>query len=197
MRRSYHSNLAFLDLLFNALLCFAALFMIAIVLINPKNKIESIIVKAEFLITVSWPADVQYDVDTYVEDPLGNLIFFMRKEDGLMHLDRDDVGKENDTMLTENGEVSYDDNREIVTIRGSVPGEYVINIHLYRVIDDVPVPVTVQVDKINPFRTIFLDTITLEYVGEERTACRFLVDSNAKVISVNNLQKSLVVQDNF
>ena len=38
MKRNYHTNLAFLDLLFNTLLCFAALFSLAFILINPSKK---------------------------------------------------------------------------------------------------------------------------------------------------------------
>ena len=91
MKRNYHTNLAFLDLLFNTLLCFAALFSLAFILINPSKKNKNVDAKAEFIITVIWPSEMDDDVDTYVEDPEGNLIAFNRREQGLMHLDRDDT----------------------------------------------------------------------------------------------------------
>ena len=50
----------------------------------------------EFLITVFWPDNLEDDVDIYVEDPAGNLVWFKSREPGLMHLDRDDLGKRND-----------------------------------------------------------------------------------------------------
>ena len=71
MKRNYHTNMAFLDLLFNTLLCFAALFSLAFVMINPSKKNKTVDAKAEFLITVPWPSDIDDDVDTYVEDPNG------------------------------------------------------------------------------------------------------------------------------
>jgi len=197
MKRSYHSNLAFLDLLFNALLCFAALFVIALLLINPKEKREGVIVKAEFLITVTWPHNIHNDVDTYVEDPVGNLVFFKSQEEGLMHLDRDDIGIQNDKIATAFGDVYYRDNREIVTIRGSVSGEYIVNVHLYSKNEDVSVPVTVQVDKINPFSTVFLDTVVLTVVGDEKTACRFMVSNEGNVLQINRLQKSLTTNEHY
>ena len=131
MKRNYHTNLSFLDLLFNTLLCIAALFALSFVLINPSKKKNNVRMKAEFMITTTWPRDLDDDVDMYVEDPQGNLVAFMRREEGLMHLDRDDLGNRNDTIQTPFGEITYPENRESVTIRGSLPGEYVINVHMY------------------------------------------------------------------
>ena len=192
MRRSYHSNLAFLDLLFNSLLCFAALFVISFLLINPKQKSKTVEVKAEFLIVVEWPETLNDDVDVYVEDPAGNLVFFMRREEGLMHLDRDDLGESNDTLETPSGIVRYGENREIVTIRGTVPGEYVVNVHMYNRKTEQTVPVTVEITKINPFATVLLDTVELEWEGHEKTVCRFKVDSDGAVENLYYLPKSLV-----
>ena len=145
MKRNYHSNTAFLDFLFNTLLCFAALFALSFVLINPSKKDNTLKVKAEFIIVVTWPTHMGDDVDTYVEDPDGNLVAFMRREEGLMHLDRDDLGNRNDTIQTPFGEITYPENREIVTIRGSLPGEYVINVHMYHKETTEPTtPITVR-----------------------------------------------------
>ena len=86
MKRNYHTNLAFLDLLFNTLLAFAAFFVLALVLINPTKQENNTETKAEFMIVVEWSNELDDDVDTYVEDPSGNLVAFMRREEGLMHL---------------------------------------------------------------------------------------------------------------
>ena len=51
MKRNYHSNLAFLDLLFNTLLCFVALFAIALLIVSPTDDDKKVDVKAEFIIT--------------------------------------------------------------------------------------------------------------------------------------------------
>lgn len=192
MQRRYHTNLPFLDLLFNVLIGFVFLFIVSFLLINPIAKRADIEVKAEFLITVMWPDDLEDDVDTYVEDPVGNLVWFRSREPGLMHLDRDDLGKRNDEVTTAAGTILFPENREIVTLRGVIPGEYIINIHMYFKVGQEPVPVTIQIDKINPYSVVLRETIELKNKGDEVTVARFSVKSNGDVINVNKLPKKLV-----
>ncbi len=195
MKRNYHTNLSFLDLLFNTLLCFAALFALSFVLINPSKKKNNVRMKAEFMITTTWPRDLDDDVDMYVEDPQGNLVAFMRREEGLMHLDRDDLGHRNDSINTEWGVIEFKDNREIVTIRGTVPGEYVVNVHMYMKRSAVvEVPVTIQLDKINPYSTVTIKEVILRISGDEGTAFRFTLNKDGDVIDINQLKKSLISQ---
>ena len=191
MKRNYHTNLAFLDLLFNTLLCFAALFSLAFILINPSQKNKTVDAKAEFIITVIWPSEMDDDVDTYVEDPEGNLIAFNRREQGLMHLDRDDTGISFDTIATDFGLIEYKENREMVTIRGYVPGEYVVNVHMYTKREDKETPVTIILEKINPYKVITGRNVVLKIKGDEKTAFRFTVDDEGKVIQTNQLEKGL------
>ena len=195
MKRNYHTNLSFLDLLFNTLRCFAALFALSFVLINPSKKKNNVRMKAEFMITTTWPRDLDDDVDMYVEDPQGNLVAFMRREEGLMHLDRDDLGHRNDSIDTEWGVIEFKDNREIVTIRGTVPGEYVVNVHMYMKRSAVvEVPVTIQLDKINPYSTVTIKEVILRISGDEGTAFRFTLNKDGDVIDINQLKKSLISQ---
>ena len=191
MKRNYHTNLAFLDLLFNTLLCFAALFSLAFILINPSKKNKTVDAKAEFIITVIWPSDMDDDVDTYVEDPEGNLIAFNRREQGLMHLDRDDTGLSFDTISTSFGLVEYKENREMVTIRGYIPGEYVVNVHMYTKRENAETPVTIILEKINPYKVVTGRNVVLKVKGDEKTAFRFTVDDEGKVIQTNQLEKGL------
>ena len=193
MKRNYHTNLAFLDLLFNTLLCFAALFALAFILINPDKENNNVESKAEFLVTVTWPEGMDNDVDMYVEDPVGHLAAFMRREDGLMHLDRDDLGQRNDTVNTPFGPVKVKGNKEIVTLRGIVPGEYVVNIHMYAEREKATqTSVTIQLEKLNPYRVITVKELILINTGDEKTAFRFTLDKTGKVIDVNQLSKSLL-----
>ena len=192
MKRNYHTNLAFLDVLFNTLLCFAALFALSFILINPSRAEKNVEMKAEFVIVVTWPQELDDDVDVYLEDPVGHLVAFMRREDGLMHLDRDDLGSRNDFINTPAGRVEYPQNREIVTIRGIVPGEYVLNVHMYsKKSMGASTPVTVLVDKINPYGTVVVKTVELGNAGDEKTICRFVVDKEGKVTDVTYLFKKL------
>ena len=193
MKRNSHTNFAFLDLLFNTLLCFAALFVLAFVLINPSQEQNNVESKAEFLITITWPEGMDNDVDVYVEDPVGHLVAFMRREDGLMHLDRDDLGQRNDVIQTPFGSVESNENKEIVTLRGIVPGEYVVNVHMYMERANAEAtPVTIQLEKLNPYRMITIKERTLTITGDEKTAFRFTLDRAGEVISVNELPKTLL-----
>ena len=192
MQRRYHTNLPFIDLLFNVLIGFVFLFIVSFLLINPIAKRADIEVKAEFLITVFWPDNLEDDVDIYVEDPAGNLVWFKSREPGLMHLDRDDLGKRNDEVVTAAGTILFPENREIVTLRGIVPGEYVVNVHCYFKVAVDPVPVTVQIDKINPYSVVLRETVDLANKGEEITVTRFSVNSKGEVTNINKLPKKLV-----
>ena len=195
MKRNYHTSLSFLDLLFNTVLCFAALFALSFILSNPSKQDKTVEVKAEFIITVTWPNDLNNDVDTYVEDPQGRLVAFMRREEGLMHLDRDDVGKFNDILSTPFGDVEYNENREVVTLRGTIEGEYVVNVHMYmQRSEQGATPVRIQLDKINPFQIVTVKDVVLDITGSEKTAFRFTVDKEGEVSDVNELPKTLTTE---
>ncbi|MGH6919114.1 MAG: hypothetical protein ACREJ0_15585, partial [Geminicoccaceae bacterium] len=149
-RQSNPFGVAFTDLLFNALLGFVVMFVLAFLLINPVARTGAVDVKAEFLIALAWPDGRREDVDLYVEDPSGNLVWFRAREAGLMHLDRDDLGRSNDVIEVGGRTIVSPLNQEVVAIRGIQPGEYVVNLHLYRADGGQPVPVTVRVEKLNP-----------------------------------------------
>jgi hypothetical protein len=192
MKRNYHTDLAFLDLLFNTLLCFAALFALSFILVNPSKQNKNVEAKADFIITVTWPADMDDDVDTYVEDPAGNLVAFMRREQGLMHLDRDDVGFRSDRIETAAGIVEFKENRELVTLRGTLAGEYVVNVHMYtKRSGEGPTPVAIRLEKLTPFKIAAVRELTLMANSDEKTAFRFVLNDKGEVVDVNHLEKSL------
>ena len=200
--RTYGSQIAFIDLLFNTLVGFVFLFVLAFILINPVAKKSNVEVIAEFIITTSWPDGSADDIDTWVKDPAGNVVGFKQKDRGLMNLDRDDLGRSNDTIKTLNGDEIYiRQNIEHVTIRGIIPGEYIVNVHLYRraARTDVSksdyfelIPVRVNVEKLNPYGIVYIKDIMLTYKGEEKTALRFTVDEEGKVTEINELPHQIV-----
>ena len=192
MKRNYHTDLAFLDLLFNTLLCFAALFALSFILVNPSKQNKNVEAKADFIITVTWPADMDDDVDTYVEDPAGNLVAFMRREQGLMHLDRDDVGFRSDRIDTAAGIVEFKENSELVPLRGTLAGEYVVNVHMYtKRSGEGPTPVAIRLEKLTPFKIAAVRELTLMANSDEKTAFRFVLNDKGEVVDVNHLEKSL------
>ena len=193
MPRRRTAELGFTDLLFNALLGFVVMFVIAFLMINPIAKTGDVDNKAEFLITLTWPDGRREDVDLYVADPDGRLVWFRSREAGLMHLDRDDLGLGNDVIEVSGKKVVNPVNQEIVSIRGIAAGEYVVNLHLYRDDRGKPVPVKVKVEKLNPrVELVFYGDVTLHERGDEQTAVRFSVASDGRVKDVNRLAKALV-----
>ncbi len=157
---------------------------------------------AEFIITVSWPDQSADDVDTWVKDPAGNIVGFKMKDRGLMNLDRDDLGRSNDTITTTNGKKLYvRQNIEHITIRGIIPGEYVVNVHLYRrvprneVLDEnyfEVIPVRVNVEKLNPYGVVYIKDVTLAIKGEEKTVLRFTVNEDGDVTDINELPFKII-----
>ena len=136
----------FSALLFNSLKAITFMFFIAFALINKPADQGNVVVKAEMLITVTWPDNNPDDVDTYVEDPAGNIVWYNQKEAGLMNLDRDDRGNFKDTILVNGKEIQNPLNQEIVSLRGLEDGEYVVNIQHY-IANSGPLPVQVKVDQ--------------------------------------------------
>jgi len=193
--KSYNSNTSFLDILFNTLVGFVLLFIIAFLLISPVKKKKEIEQKAEYVITVTWPGKLSDDVDSWLEDPTGKVMYFRKREVGLMHLDRDDLGTLNDSQFVPGiGFVNYPFNREITTIRGIMPGEYVFNVHLYRKTSiDGSIPVTVILEKLNPHvKLLYSKTVKLGAFWQEETIIRFVLDVDGEVTESYFIHKPLV-----
>lgn len=184
----------FTDLLFCLLVGFVGLFAIAFLNMQPQLKKAEIHSQAEFIVTVTWPLDNKDDVDTWMEDPLGNLVFFRNKERGLMHLDRDDLGNVNDVVYLQDGtQIKYPYNQELLTIRGFVPGEWILNVHMYSKREEVPTEVTVSIDKLNPTVKRFISKkITLSEKWEEATVTRFTMTASGDVINIDDMPKKLI-----
>jgi hypothetical protein len=184
--KNYGSQISFLDLLFNALLAFVGFFMLTIMQIADDKKSTVEVQKMEYMITLTWPTTSTDDIDLWVVDPLGTIVYFNNKQDGLMHLDRDDFGNKSDEIILPDGKkFVYPENREIVSIRGYIPGEYVVNVHAFNKRDPGTVTVNVKLEKMNPYKMFFVRDLDLSVSGDEKTVCRFVVGSNGNITSVN------------
>ena len=110
-----------------------------------------------------------------------------------MMLDRDDRGSANNTITVDGRKITSSFRQEIVSIRGIIPGEYIVNVHYFLATKGGPIPVVVKTEKINPtVETVSYDQINLERMGEEKTAVRFKLAANGNVIDVNHRPKSLL-----
>jgi hypothetical protein len=191
-RHNHQLSDPFTDLLFNTLLGFTLLFFIAIIFMNPIAKLGNVNFKAEYIITVSWPEDQPDDIDLWVQDPYQETVSYLRKEAGWLNLDRDDRGDLNDTVMINGKKVVHPINQEVVTIRGIISGEYIVNLHYYQTTSNKPVRTVVKIEKVNPvLRLVFIDQLVLNKLDDEKTVLRFELDANGEIVSMNQLPKVL------
>lgn len=191
----------FYDMLFNMLIAFVFCFIVALLAMNPKlTKAGDVPAKVEYIITLSWPDNDPNDLDAWVQGPGGDLVWFRQREAGLLHLDRDDRGVSNDTVIVDGRRIVHPINQEVVTLRGIAPGEYVVNAHYYDGSKNEkpepgaggPVAATVSVVKVNPrAEVVYHATRTLAAPGSEVTMLRFTVQADGAVSGINTMAKSL------
>jgi hypothetical protein len=179
--------------LFKALQALAALFFIALLAIAPitnKGKIDS---KAEFLITMAWPDNHPDDIDLFVQDPIGNVAWYRRREAGFLVLERDNRGGVNDFIMVEGQKVRSPIRQEVVSLRGIVAGEFTVNVYHFTALTGKPVPVTVTVEKLNPaVKVVAKETVQLNEGAMEKTAIRFTLDSKGDVTGTSHADRSIL-----
>ena len=204
----YKSTIGFTDLLFNILVGFAFLFIIAFLLIKPEAKKKDFDRNAEFVVVMEWDKEAKGDIDLYVEDPLNAKCSFRQTVANFMHLDKDDLGSINDTVINADGTVStVKINREVITIRGIIAGEYIINAHYYsereysgmgnriemgtsaRKKKSKEVTVKVELHKVNPYTIMWVGEKKFHSKGQEETFVRFRLDKDGKVLSPFTFEK--------
>ena len=197
----FKSTIGFTDLLFNILVGFAFLFIIAFLLIKPEAKKEDFERRAEFVVVMEWDNDASGDIDLYVEDPTNKQVSFRYHNHNYMHLDKDDLGAMNDTVVNADGSIStVKINREVVTIRGIIKGEYTINAHYYslRSYDKVNpkkpvVTVKVELHKVNPYSIMWVGEKEFNHRGQEETFLRFRLDKDGKILPPFTFEKKKFV----
>ena len=198
----YKSTIGFIDILFNILVGFAFLFIVAFLLIKPESKKEDFERRAEFVVVMEWDHDANGDIDLYVEDPTGKQVSFRHQNLNYMHLDKDDLGSMNDTIVNADGTTStVKINREVVTIRGIIEGEYIINSHYYseRTYTQLEVKnrrnltIKVELHKVNPYSILWAGEKTFSYKGQEETFVRFRLDKDGRVLPPFTFEKKKFV----
>jgi hypothetical protein len=180
-------------MLFKALQVIAFLFFLALLAVSTDSKEGKIDSKAEFIITLDWPDNHPDDLDLFVQDPAGNIAWYRHREAGFLTLDRDDRGGANDFIVVNGKKIPSPIREEIVTVRGIVPGEYTVNVSHFQARTDEPVSASVKVQKLNPTAQVIFDNkVVLTRTGDEKTAVRFRLDTDGKVIDVQQRPKSLM-----
>lgn len=186
MRHRYNSNLAFNDMLFNMVLGFMLLFVLALILINPITKKADIPAKAEIMMILEWEDEAQDDIDIWVLGPgMDRPLSFQNKHSGYMHLDRDDLGRTTDTIKINGKTKVIYTNREVVTMRGVQEGDYFTNLHVYsRNGNTDDLKVTLTLIDVNPYKEVFVIPFTVTTKGEVIKVPAFSVDKDGNIIDV-------------
>jgi len=209
-RHHYNSFFALNDLLFNIMLGFAALFILAFLLINPIAKQGDVLVKAEFIIQMSWPDNRIDDIDLWVQRDDETPISYRNKYSNEMHLERDDLGTKNDMIMVDGKNKIIFANEETVTIRGIVPGNYYVGAHYYSDMEGAmvakketeptkwatgPVDVEIVISKINPYSEVFRETSTLHRKGDIWNVIGFTINNEGNVTDIHSHSRNLGPSD--
>jgi hypothetical protein len=181
----------FRDTIMLALAGFVALVILMLPYLNPKQtkSAENMEPPGNVIIEARWPDDLDTDVDLWVEAPGDMPVGYSNKGGLIFNLLRDDLGHRADATEM-NYEVSYS--------RGIPPGEYTVNLHLYRNAAQVsPIPVTIvaSVKKTaqESARQLLATHLDLTREGQERTVFRFRIDDKGNLVpgSVTSLQRPI------
>lgn len=183
--RKYSSNLAFVDLLFNLLIGFCCLFIIAFLLINPIAKQGTIDPPVKMMIEMTWDNESQNDIDLYLKGPDGGVIFYANKQNGYITLKRDDLGYANDTYIVNGKTFTVKRNYEIITLTDLPDGDYVLNVHHFSnrspaVVEEVFVKLT----NLAYFNVAF-DSSAALWPRQQKTMAAFRVKDN-KVVEIRD-----------
>ena len=214
-KNKYKSTIGFTDMLFNILVGFAFLFIIAFLLIKPEAKKQDFERRAEFVVVLEWDHDQPDDIDLYVQDPTRTKVHFRLPITNFMYLDKDDLGYANDIVKNVDGTITkVNINREVVTIRGIIPGEYIINAHYYSarnwtgqgtfrntadIVSKTRKPikkqltVKIELHKVDPYKIWWIGEKTFTHKGQEETFVRFTIDQDGKQVGGFTYEKKKFV----
>jgi hypothetical protein len=161
---------------------------------NIPAKQNDIKKEAEYLIIIEWDRTSHNDIDLWVRNPKGNIVSFTRKGVDFMHLERDDLGIRNDSIMGSNGVVvEILRNEEVVTLRGTQVGEYEVMAHIYNVRKQASTKtITVRVIQINPYKVRYQHVYKFQSRGQHISLLRFEIGDDNKWISFNNERSDFI-----
>ncbi len=146
--------------------------------------------EGKYAIVLQWPGESADDVDLYVRDPSGRIVFFNARERGQMHLEHDDRGKQQGQKASTDAPRTRE---ERVIMRGVIPGEYIVNVHMYHKWDTAPTPVRVRLVALKGIDDELAERdLVLSTNGAEATAFRFTMSEGGTVTGTNRLERRLI-----
>jgi hypothetical protein len=155
------------------------------------------------MVVIEWPSKFNDDIDLWVKSPDGKTVSFVKKEAGIMNLEKDDLGVANDSTVDEYGQrkVIYI-NREVITIRGILAGQYQVAAHVYSMRPkngsnaEIPQVIKFKLIKINPYKEHIILEKFYNVRGQVITLANFWVDKNGKFVKYNTIENNIVTRRN-
>jgi len=185
------SGTVFRDVILLALAGFVFITVLLLPHLNPKAKDGegSTDPPGNVIAEMRWDDKLRTDVDLWVQAPGDVPVGYSNKSGLIFNLLRDDLGSHADPT---------DVNFETSFSRGIPPGEYTVNVHLFRNLENtypinVRVVVRVKTDNEAGARPIAATTVRLDREGQELTAFRFRLTEKGELVpnSMNSVFKPL------
>ena len=133
---------------------------------------------AEFVVNLRWDDKRDVDLDLWMQDQNGQIIFYNTRETANISLDRDSRGFISNRSTLSDGSVVESPNHEVIAIRAIMPGDYIIAVCYYTG-DNREIDATVDVEKMNPTVTdIVTKHIHLNKVDDAMNVVAFHVDKD-------------------
>jgi len=180
-------------MLFKALQVIAFLFFIALLSVSPDSKDGKIDSKAEFIITMDWPDSHPDDLDLFVAGPCRQHCLVPSSRGRFPHprprrsrrRQRFHHRQRQEDCLADSGRDRHrarHRRRRIYRQRLALSGHHRAARGGER-----------ESAKLNPTAQVIFDNkLMLDHTGEERTAVRFRLDAEGKVVDVHQRSKSLL-----
>lgn len=177
---SDEAGTVFRDVILLALAGFIFVTVLLLPHLNPPGKRAEGAIEppGNVIMEAKWPDEMRTDVDLWVQAPGDMPVGYSNKGGLIFNLLRDDLGSQGDPTGI-NFETSFS--------RGVPPGEYTVNVHLFRNLESV-YPVEVRVvarvksEKDGGARPIASTTVQLDREGQEVTAFRFRLDERGELV---------------
>jgi uncharacterized protein YfaP (DUF2135 family) len=193
-RRERRWPIPYLDLTNTLFFFFVAMFALALMAISDADEKKKVDTTSKLLVTLTWRDGSANDVDLSMKIPNDEVIWFRKRQAGFASLDHDNLGLGNTTVLDADGNPVVSPGRdEVIYIRQTMPGTYVVNVNLYGQYRDEAEPVNVTLASVDPtYHQLITRQLTLTDKHEEHTAFRFTVDARGNVTSTDLVEELFI-----
>lgn len=154
-----------------------------------SNGVEE---KAEYLITIEWPVDIDADADVHLIPPSKHPVFYGARQVGCARLDQDNKGLQDSYVrLADGSTVKLMSDKETIQLRCIEPGHYDAGVNLYAWREDnngqkdrhdLGLKVHCEIVGVNPsVHLVFAKDVTLDRVGESINWASFDLDRTGAI----------------